>query len=264
MSPSTELASAPQGRLHPPPSRARNARSASSSCRCASCVDRREPRAGRVVVGAALDRERSLPDLRQHHFGAEDLVGAVEEVEPFERGGGDDDRVELGGLLEPGGDVAAQLGEREVGSPGRELRAPAHGTGADARARGQRVERRAHERVERVRALGHRRDHQAVGRCRRGQVLRRVHGDVGAPVDHRLLHFLHEHAGATHRVDGRVGARVTRRGDDDQLRVAAEERDDPLGLPAGERAPARRDAERGHQASGSASRSAKSSANASA
>ncbi len=42
----------------------------------------------------------------------------------------------LGSLLEAGGDVAPQLGEREVGPPRRELRAPPHRTGRHARPAG--------------------------------------------------------------------------------------------------------------------------------
>ena len=86
------------------------------------------------------------------------------EPEPLERGGGDDDGVELGGLLEPGGDVAAQLGEvrsgRSAASCARRRTEPVP-TRAPG---GQRVERRADERVAGVAALGHRREHQAVGR----------------------------------------------------------------------------------------------------
>ena len=67
---------------------------------------------------------------------------------------------------------------------------------------------RADERVARVGPLGHRGEHEAVGPCRRGQVLGRVHRDVGAAVEHGLLHLLHEDAGAADRVDGHVGALV--------------------------------------------------------
>ena len=115
------------------------------------------------------------------------------------------------------------------GAQRRELRRG----GAPSRCRsrapvGSVVERRADERVARVGALGHRREHEAVGRVGRGQVLGRVHRDVGAPVEHRLLHLLHEHAGAADRVDRDVGARSPVVVTIDELGVAAEQRGDAL------------------------------------
>ena len=79
--------------------------------------------------------------------------------------------------------------EREVGSQRRELRAAAHRAGADAPAGRELVERRAHERVARVAPFGNRREHEAVA-VLDGQILGRVHRDVGAAVEHGLLHFL--------------------------------------------------------------------------
>ena len=58
-----------------------------------------------------------------------------------------------------------------------------------------------------------------------GQVLGRVHGDVGAAVEHGLLHLLHEHAGAADRVDRHVALLVTGGRHDHELGVAAEQRD---------------------------------------
>ncbi len=225
-------------------------------------VDARE-RVG--VVGAALDRQRALTHLGQHDRRVEELVGPVLEPEPHERGRRDHDRVEVGGPLESGGDVAAQLGEGEVGPQRRQLRAPTHRAGGDARAGGECVERRPDEHVARVGPFGDRRQHEPVGGVGRRQVLGRVHRDVGAAVEHRLLHLLHEDAGAADRVDRDVGALVTRGRHHHELGVGAEQRGDAVRLPPRQLAAACRHAERArHQWSGSATSRPNSSTRASA
>ena len=83
--------------------------------------------------------------------------------------------------------------------------------------------------------LGHGRQPQPLGRLRR-EVLGRVDGQVGPPVEHRLLDLLDEHARPPHGPDGDVGALIAGGGHDDELGVAAEEGGDPLGLPQGETA----------------------------
>ena len=72
-------------------------------------VDRTKTRVDLVVVRPALDGERALPDLRQHHHRIEYLCNLAGEAEPFERRVRDDHRVvaELGTLAQPGLDVAA-------------------------------------------------------------------------------------------------------------------------------------------------------------
>ena len=116
----------------------------------------------------------------------------------------------VGHPLEPGPDVAAELDEREVGPERGELVAPPGRAGGHGRARRQLVERVADERVAGIAPLGHGRQHQ-TGRGGRGQVLGRVHGEVGPLVEHGLLHLLHEHALAAERADRRVGSGVARR-----------------------------------------------------
>jgi hypothetical protein len=105
-------------------------------------------------------------------------------------------------------------------------------------------EGRADEHVARIRALGHRRDDQALGRDRR-QVLRGVHGDVRAPVEQRRLHLLDEDALAAHRFDRDVEPPIRRRLDhhrvDDHRGIhRAQQGRDVVGLPARQRAPPRR------------------------
>ena len=207
----------------------------------ARVVDRREECDRVVVVGAALDRQGTLADLGEHDRHRQHVGGPVEQVESLQRSGGDDDRVEPGGLLEPGRDVAAQLREGEVRPVGGELRAAADGPGRDAGSGRQEVERCADQRISRVAAFGYGRDRQARS-GRGGQILRRVDREVGAAVEHRLLDLLHEHAGATHGMNGSVDLLVTRRGDPYERGVSSQEFDDPFGLAQGERAGTRRHA----------------------
>ena len=103
------------------------------------------------------------------------------------------------------------------GRDARPRAAPAGAPSRSRRARRREVgERRADERVARVAALGHGREHEPGGRRRR-QILGRVHREVGAAVEHGLLHFLHEHARARRsRGSARLGA-VAGGLDDDEL-----------------------------------------------
>ena len=112
----------------------------------------------------------------------------------------------------------------------------------------QAAERQPDQRVAGVAPLGHRGQHEARHGGRR-QVLGRVHGEVGPPVEHRGLHLLDEHALAAQLPDRDVEPLVGHRLDDDELDVEAglggpEQRGHVLGLPAGQRAAARGDAER--------------------
>ena len=74
------------------------------------------------------------------------------------------------------------------------------------------------QRVARIAALGHGREHEP-GHGDRRQVLGAVHREVGAPVEHGGLHLLGEHALAAELVDGHVEAPVALRVDDDELHL---------------------------------------------
>ncbi len=74
-----------------------------------------------VVLLTTFDRERALPDLREHHVGREQLRHGIRPAETLEGHRGDDDSVVFGGALESRRDVAPQAGEREVRSPVSEL-----------------------------------------------------------------------------------------------------------------------------------------------
>ena len=200
-----------------------------------------------VVVGAALDRERALPDLRQHHRRRR-APRRLRSASPSRSSAacGDDDRVEAS---------SARLRSRVAMLPRSSANVRSGASAAScARRRTEPVPTRApvgsassvepDERVARVAPLGHRREHEAVGRVDGGQILGRVHREVGAAVEHRLLHLLHEHAGAPDRVDGRTSGRGRRCvATSTSSTSRAEQRADALGLPARQRAAARRDAQ---------------------
>ena len=208
----------------------------------ARVVDRGEPGAGLVVVGAALDRERALADLGQHHRRVE-VLGRRGRRAPrrCERGRRDHDGVELAGAVEPGGDVAAQLGEGEVGSERGELGAPPHRAGR-RRAR-RRAGRRASSR--RARRAGRPARGPPRARCRRGRPTpggpwpsaprrRRARRARPAAPPSRRCRCRRPRGSARRCRTSPVGR------DDHQLGVVAEQRDDPFGLPARQRAAARR------------------------
>ena len=72
-----------------------------------------------------------------------------------------------------------------------------------------------------------------------------MHGEVGASLEHGLLHLLGEHARAADGVEIGALVAVAGRRDEHELDVLAQQRGDALRLPARERAAARRDAEHG-------------------
>ena len=213
-------------------------------------LDRVQRGERRVVARTALDRDRTLRDLGEHHGGRQTLSDPVAEVETIEGRGRDDDRIEGRRLPEPGVHVAPQLGEPEIGAQPGELRSSAHRAGRHDGPGGECIERRADEGVAWVPALGHCREDETV-EGRRREVLRRVDRDVGATVEHGLLDLLHEDPGPADLVDRGVRTAVPRGLDDDELGLGPadrrEQRDDPLRLPACEGAATGRDPQPAHQ-----------------
>ena len=198
------------------------------------------------VVVPALDRERALRDLREHHLRLEHLGRVGMTAEPVERGDRHHDRIDSGGALETGLDVAAEARELEVGPERSELRAATDRSRRHERARGEPVERAADQRVARVGALGDRGEHEPRVGGRR-EILGRVHRDVGATVEDGLLDLFHEHAGAAEPVDLGVAVLVATRRDDHELRPPPEQRNDPFRLPPRERRPPSSDLHAAHQ-----------------
>ena len=121
--------------------------------------------------------------------------------------------------------VAAQRLDAQILAKMLEPHAAARRGGADARAifqrqpiavrAGQRIA--AHEQeIGGVDTLGYGGDRE-LGRRLRRQVLERVHGELDAPLDERLLDLAHEHALRTDRAERRRRVLVARRLDDREL-----------------------------------------------
>ena len=265
-------ASAPHGRSQPPPSPARNARSALTSRVTRRVVDRRDARrASSCVVGPALDRQRALPDLREHHRrrrAARRRGRAARGV----RARRPRPRSRRSRRPSRGGSRCCRAARRTRGrartaaSWARRRTEPV----ATGRARlGSAASVHPTSASRTVGALGERGEHEALGGGCDGRSLAECTARSARPSSTRLLTSFTNTPVPPSVVDRRVGARVARGGDDDELGVAAEQRRDPLGLPAGERAAPRRDAQRRHRAArsvgvGSGSGSSNSSASASA
>ncbi len=107
-SPSTTSARAPIGAEQPPSSVASTARSASTAARVRGSSSASAARPPRSSLGAALDRQRTLPGGGQHLQRVEHLGHLVETADPGQPGAGEDDGVVLTGadLADPGVDVA--------------------------------------------------------------------------------------------------------------------------------------------------------------
>ena len=169
-----ERGGAPAGRSQPPPSSARKARSASTAPPARRVVDRGE-RASRVASSSARHSTASAPcpTCGSITDGSSTSAMRSAEPEPLERGGGDDDRVEV---RRPWPSRVAMLprssAKREVG-PERRRAGPG---GAPSRCRrgapaGRSASVDADQRVARVAPLGHRGEHEAVGRSTDGRSL---------------------------------------------------------------------------------------------
>ena len=173
-----------------------------------------------VVVLATFDGERTLPHLRKHHIGRQQLGHGFRASETLERYRRDNDGVVFGGSLESCRDVAPQVGEREVGPAVGELRTATGRARGHAAARGDRRKRRTHQRVADFPSLWYRRQNEPVDLSRR-KVLGRMHGHVGAAGEHRSLDLLDEHTLAAHLPDLDVLPAIAGRVDDHLLDVDA-------------------------------------------
>src|SRR5581483_5059403 len=221
--------------------------------RHANRVQRREQRARRRIVVAALDADDALPDRRHELIDLEARADALAEAEPIEAGAGEQDRIELAfvELAQTRADVAAQLGDLQIGTARAQLRLATQARGADTRAMRQRidaVESCADERIARIGRFEERGEREPLRQMHR-DVFHRMHCDVGAPLGHRLLQLLHEQALAAgllqRRVEEAIAARGHRHELDDEPGVRALEQPfDVARLPERERAFARRDAQR--------------------
>ena len=125
------------GRSQSPPSSARKRPlgvDRAPARRRARCAASAAP--GRGVVGPALDGQRALADLGQQHVDGRAPRRCGRPSPSRSRAAAATTMAsKLGGLGQPGGDVAPQLGEGEVGPEVGQLGPPAHRAGGDHRAR---------------------------------------------------------------------------------------------------------------------------------
>ena len=207
-------------------------------------VDGGQQGPGRLVVGPALDGQGPLARLGQDDRGVQDLGRLRRATQAVEGGHGHDDGTVVGGGAEAGVHVPPEADEGQVRAVGRQL-GPAPGrAGGDPRAGREVGQRPTHQRVPGVGPFGHGGDDQAVGGGRR-QVLGRVDGQVGPPVEDGGLDLLDEDALAPDLGQRAAPVAVAGGGDDDGLVLEGrvdgrEQRGDVVGLPTGQRATAGR------------------------
>ena len=128
--------------------------------------------------------------------------------------------------------ITAQEPHREIGAQALELRLAPDGGSADERASRELVETaeaRRDERIARILARQIAGDADARRQERR-QILRRMHRDVDAPVEERLVELLGEEPLAACVREGAIGDAVSACADDDDLDLALRE-DAHLGEP---------------------------------
>ena len=131
---------APTGNEQPEPSSARKLRSTSTAWRVAAS----STAASSSIVAASPARASTAtqpwPTAGTNTPGSSRSAITLGQPEHLQRGDGHHDRPAVGHLRQAGGDVAAQLDERQVRAHGGELGAPAHRARRDGRAVGEVVE----------------------------------------------------------------------------------------------------------------------------
>ena len=152
-------------------------------------------------ASSARPRRRRTPARRRARTARRSSRSAMRSVSPSTCEGGDrhHDGAAVGHPLETGGDVAAELDEPQVRADGGELRPPAHRPGRHA---WRPAPSSASVRPTSASAASRRRRKAPIVSAvvgDRREVLGRVHGGVGAAVEHGLLHLLDEHALAADR-----------------------------------------------------------------
>ena len=149
-----------------------------------------------LVGAAALDTDHALGNGRQADLRIEARGDARFQSQPGQARAGEHDGIHFPRIVppQPGIDVAAQGFYFQVGAGGQQLRLAPQARGADARAARQVVESGrfgSDERVAGIRPVEHRGDDEAFGKIA-GQILHRMHGDVGTGLLERHLQFLDE------------------------------------------------------------------------
>ena len=191
---------APTGSEQPEPSSARKLRSTSTAWRVAASST--APSSSAVAASSArrLDGDAALPDGGHELGRVEPLGDPLGQPEHLQRGDGHHDRPAVGHLRRGGWRCCrAARRTRGRGAPRRAGPAGAPSPVATVAPVGEVGERPPDQRVGGVAPAQEGADHAAPRGRRRRQVLGRVHGDVGAAVEHGLLDLLDEHALAADR-----------------------------------------------------------------
>ena len=180
---------------------------------------RRRQSGSRVAESSARHstRDAALADGGDEPRRVEPLGDAVGQAEDLQRGDRHHDRAAVGDLLEASWRCCRAARRtcrsgRTAASWARRRTEPVATVAPDASS----AEGRADERVGGIAPGAERADRRGRRGCRR-QVLGRVHGDVGATVEHRLLDLLDEHALAADRVQRRRLIAVAGRLDEHEL-----------------------------------------------
>jgi membrane protein YqaA with SNARE-associated domain len=210
----------PAGRRSSLPPRAERALGARREGR--GCVLEGREEGGQVGARLqVLDREDALRDRRERRRGRDGRADALLEPEAAQARHGEDDGVVLAAieLGEPRVHVAAQRAEGKARERAAQLAFAPQARGADDRAGGHRRERfvsRGHERIERLLAGAEGREREPR-RQLHGNVLQRMHRDVGAVLGERALELLHEQALPAHLRERPVEDAIAARGDADDF-----------------------------------------------
>ncbi len=170
----------------------------------------------RLVVRAALHRQRPLTHLGQQGAGIEYLGDMGGELEALESGEGEHTRSHLEGPFQSRRHVAAQVAEGEVGTQPCQLGPTAHRARGHRGARGQIVEGGTDEGVAGVAPLGHTRQDEP-GWGLGGEVLGRMHGQVGSAVEDGQLDLFDECTLRSELRHRDIGEGVARGLDDDRF-----------------------------------------------
>ena len=199
-------AQAPTGTVQLPPSAASTARSATNG-RCRRLVVE-GPSKVRVTASSARHCTAMAPCPAWGSTSVVDSTSVTRCSQPKSLHGGHGHhhgrhRTVLA-ARHPSLHVAPQVGEDEIGPQEGQLRSAPGRPGGDQPAGGQVSQPAPDQPIAGVGPLGHGGQDEVV-RHDRGQVLGRVHGDVGPAVGHRLLHFGHEDALAADLVQRRGG-----------------------------------------------------------
>ena len=155
----------------------------------------------RRIARAAFDPDDALANGRDEFFRIEAFSDAISKTEACKSRVREQDRVVilLVELAQARANVTAQILDDQIGTKRPQLRLASQARRAHASAMWQGIEigvTVGNKGIARVFAFEEGRQFQSI-RLLRGDVLHRMHRDIGAAFEHRLFQFLHEQSLAT-------------------------------------------------------------------